>query len=613
MDMNDPKVIALRAEYRRQFKENSGRDPPCSDEKTFDDLLAKAGTIAEGNLDEARRLIAAAAVFGVDVLERDRFLDRVKKAVKGGVKIADLRAIWSGAETQVRASLAPTPEEKVMLAADEARAKAEQKRLDAARLAPLVIGIAKDPNLLERMVKTVAAFGVVREKSGILATYLTATSRLLRRRCLSLLRKGAPASGKNYLIDHTLLLMPLESVVVFNSASPQALIYHGDQNPNSLKHMVVYLPEASLTLAVRHGVESDFTALLRQLISDNRISRHVAVPQKNGPPVSMEVIKNGPIAVIVTSAREDVEDELSTRLLRADSDESKAQTEKVVASILASAAGDPWAVRPSKAEIEEWRNFQRWLEAGAPYAVVVPFSAAIRAASVLPSEVRVRRDISGLIAAVAASAILHKAQRQVDVKGRVVATLADYSHAFDAFASGMAALYQPQLSAGVVALVKAIETMVTAERDRIETAKKDFLAGIKAKAKAEGKAAPKDEDIVLPLDLMFDGDVRATHKQLKAALGIASDDAVMCRVQDALTAGIIERTNPDAPRSAGARYRVKVASILLGATASVPVFPPPAMVEAMMIDPIKFSAAREALAAAGKPIDEDEDEDESPF
>ena len=90
--------------------------------------------------------------------------------------------------------------------------------------------------------------------------------------------------------------------------------------------------------------------------------------------------------------------------------------------------------------------------------------------------------------------------------------------------------------------------------------------------------------------------MRATHKQLKAALGIASDDAVTSRVRDALTAGAIERTNPEAARSAGARYRVKVGSADLKASAGVPVFPLPASVEKLMNDPVKLAEAQAALA-----------------
>ena len=503
-----------------------------------------------------------------------------------------LRKIWEEAAAMSRALNAPTPDELAWLEAEAKRTREQEKRLEAERLAPLAVGIAKDPKLIERMVRTVTAFGVVGEEGSILASCLTAASRLLRRRCISLLRRGAPASGKNYVFEHALMLAPPESVVTINSASSMALIYHSVENPDSLKHKIVYLPEAASTLAVKNGVETEFTAMLRQLISENRINRQVAIPQKQGPPKTMEVVKNGPIAVLVTSARNNIEGELLTRLLLADSDESQDQTANVVTSILDTAAGAPWAPPPSEAEIEEWRDFQRWLEAGGPYDVLIPFGRAIRAAFTLtsaptPPAVRVRRDISGLVGAISASTILHKAQRQADAKGRLIATLDDYQHAFDAFAPGMAAHYRPQVSAGVIALVKAIESMIETERGAIE-----------AEIEAE-KAAILAKDLNADLSSMrtFDGTVRATHEQLKVALGIVSKDAIGTRIHDALTAGVIEITNPAAARSAGSCYRVKVGSAALKAAAGIPVFPTPAMVETMINDPAKLKAALEAIAA----------------
>ena len=95
----------------------------------------------------------------------------------------------------------------------------------------------------------------------------------------------------------------------------------------------------------------------------------------------------------------------------------------------------------------------------------------------------------------------------------------------------------------------------------------------------------------------FDGTVRATHEQLKVALGIVSKDAIGTRIHDALTAGVIEITNPAAARSAGGCYRVKVGSAALRAAAGIPVFPTPAMVETMINDPVKLKAALEAIAA----------------
>ena len=68
----------------------------------------------------------------------------------------------------------------------------------------------------------------------------------------------------------------------------------------------------------------------------------------------------------------------------------------------------------------------------------------------------------------AASAVLHKAQRDTDAEGRIVATLADYEIAWDAFNPGVSVFHNPSQGAGVVALVQALEGMIEEARKAFE-------------------------------------------------------------------------------------------------------------------------------------------------
>ena len=70
-----------------------------------------------------------------------------------------------------------------------------------------------------------------------------------------------------------------------------------------------------------------------------------------------------------------------------------------------------------------------------------------------------RRDISGLISAIKTSAVLHKAQRETDAKGRIVATIDDYRHAYEAFDEGVSSLYGVKTRKEIIAVVKAVEEM----------------------------------------------------------------------------------------------------------------------------------------------------------
>ena len=101
-------IARLSAEYDALFLLNAGYPHPPDDEQNFEDVLAKAAKIAKGDIDEARRLIEIAARFQVDELERDRFLNVVKRKLGAGARLDALRKIWNEAarEARIRATLA---------------------------------------------------------------------------------------------------------------------------------------------------------------------------------------------------------------------------------------------------------------------------------------------------------------------------------------------------------------------------------------------------------------------------------------------------------------------------------------------------------------------------
>ena len=101
-------IARLSAEYDALFLLNAGYPHPPDDEQNFEDVLAKAAKIATGDIDEARRLIEIAVRFQVDELERDRFLNIVKRKLGPGARLDALRKIWNEAarEARIRATLA---------------------------------------------------------------------------------------------------------------------------------------------------------------------------------------------------------------------------------------------------------------------------------------------------------------------------------------------------------------------------------------------------------------------------------------------------------------------------------------------------------------------------
>ena len=64
-----------------------------------------------------------------------------------------------------------------------------------------------------------------------------------------------------------------------------------------------------------------------------------------------------------------------------------------------------------------------------------------------------------MLGGIQASAVLHKAQRQTDSEGRIVAAIADYANAWNAFNIGVSSVYGTRVRKEIVALVKVAEDM----------------------------------------------------------------------------------------------------------------------------------------------------------
>ena len=427
----------------------------------FTDLHARAQAIKKGDDVGVKALIAEMLAAPLSDERRDMLMRSTAKA--SGFALATVRRLVGAERLRREREASSTPEvqkaERATQAAVETAAKlvrdAEQERLWRN-----CQDLARAPNLMNRMEATAHRLGVVGERQAIRAVYLAMTSRLLKDNAISLLRRGAPAGGKNFLIAVVSRFMPKDSVISISSASPMALIYHGDDEA-ALAHKIIIIAEAASIAQKANGDENVMAIMLRTLLSEGRIDREVALPSKEGQPKTIHVRRNGPVALMLNGARENVEQEMMTRLMTSDADESRAQTLAVVKRTLLGASAPV-----SKEEIELWVDLQRGLELNAPYDVVVPFAAAIYAAyeeliNSLPDalQVRMRRDISGPLAAVRAAAVLHRAQRAVDESGRIVAEFADYRHAWNAFNQSVSSLYGVRTRSEVVAVVQAAEAL----------------------------------------------------------------------------------------------------------------------------------------------------------
>ena len=439
------------------------------------DLKAQGGaSVARA----ARELLKRAVTSRLDELDRGTLI--VSLANSTGLTRTDLKNTLKRMQAAYDRAHAPSPEEIAeRLAEAEATAAAEREAsrvLHRDELWEKVKRLAKDPHLLDRMVRFIEDRGIVGERAGILAIYLAMTSRLHRRKAMSLLRRGASAAGKNAPIEEVLKLFPPDAIYEMTDGSAKSLVFYGGADDvDALKGKVIYIHEAA-AIAPKRGEEDDKARFVRMLISEGRIVYPISQIDPETNEIRTQIyIKNGPIAVIVTSARNNVEPEMLTRLLVCDADETTAQTDLILSETLQRASGEARQRREPALSVEQWQDLQQWLQLDGPFEVFVPFAPAIRAAYAdleLRLPLRARRDVVSILTAVHASAIVHKAQRATGNDGAIIAKLDDYRIAHAAFAEGMRSLYFPTTAKTTVLLVRVIEdALATEEAKRLQKLK----------------------------------------------------------------------------------------------------------------------------------------------
>ena len=163
----------------------------------------------------ARAIVGDAVKSGLSELIVETLIDLLAEGL--GVKKAIARKFWKDAENQIRAdaesakaNAEPTAEERATLKQEDTERRRREAEAERACLWNSCKAIAESPALLAEMEAVVHRLGVVGEGAAIRGAYLTASSRLNRRRAMCLLRRGAASGGKNFLIDKTLALIPKE-------------------------------------------------------------------------------------------------------------------------------------------------------------------------------------------------------------------------------------------------------------------------------------------------------------------------------------------------------------------------------------------------------------------
>jgi len=219
----------------------------------------------------------------------------------------------------------------------------------------------KCPDLITQILVDYEQCGLVGERANKLLCYLAMTSRKLEKP-LSVLVLSSSGAGKTALQDTALQFCPPEDLVKLTSLSGKALFY---KEQSSLKHKVLALEEGD-------GME-EATYALRNLISAGELTIEATIKDLvTGKMTTMQNKVQGPVAAFITTTSPDTDAETKSRFWVTSVDESREQTQAILASQRKrqTLAGieDETALEPIQAK---HHNFQRLLK---PLAIANPYA-----------------------------------------------------------------------------------------------------------------------------------------------------------------------------------------------------------------------------------------------
>jgi len=177
----------------------------------------------------------------------------------------------------------------------------------------------KSATLFDDIASDMDAVGYVGEEVNKLVVYIAAVSRLLEKP-LSVYVQAGSSSGKSFLIETVRRLLPQEAVLAISSFSDQALNY---MKQDDLEGKVMLMGEAIHNELVEGQI--------RQMQSEGEISRlMVAKDSKSGELESRQVRNKVRLSFMMSSTALYLNPENASRCLVLHTDESRAQTERIL-------------------------------------------------------------------------------------------------------------------------------------------------------------------------------------------------------------------------------------------------------------------------------------------
>jgi len=288
-----------------------------------------------------------------------------------------------------------------------------QKETAQEEFAPEQLEKAKDllnsPDILSEIIVFTKRQGFIGEEDNQKLLFLSFTSRFFSKDAISMIVKGPSASGKSYLVGTILNLFPSTDIINLSFITAKALFHRQDD----LNHRILYIAEHT------GGEGADYS--IRTALSEGEIS--IMLPEKGEVSGKWETVEKRisakGLVFVETTTRSKVHHENQTRLFDLYTDESEAQTEKILLT-------QAKQIKVQKPEIVEegkvWRAAQTLLK---NHSVNIPFAEEI--AKAFPkNKTRARRDFPRLLSLIKSHTLLYQYLRNIDKDGRLIAEVKDF-------------------------------------------------------------------------------------------------------------------------------------------------------------------------------------------
>jgi hypothetical protein len=335
----------------------------------------------------------------------------------------------------------------------------------------LGMGLLANPDMYREIVDDMTTLGYVGEEENKLLVWLAGVSRLLPKP-MSVFIQSPPSTGKSFLLETLLKLLPEESAEWITSVSDQSFNY---MDEGDFLDKIFMLGEA-LHNEVIEGY-------IRQMQSENRIARKVTVKDpKSGIMKTMTVKHDVRLVFMQTSTAMKVNIENLSRCLVLRVDNSREQTERVLAMqrYKTSYQGHLEEKHVIPKIMKKHHAAQRLL---AKIPVFNPFERCIRFPSTRPIMRRGQTQFLGLITA---SCLARQMQKEpVEMEDHYTGKYdrvyecdyEDYATARRLFIDGKLLQQDEDLPAAAVRLYEEIRAMVRkkAKKEGLESAEVTFI------------------------------------------------------------------------------------------------------------------------------------------